>query len=155
MAGPGEPPAELTPEERAEIEKFPEMIKFRNRQKSARAGKFFLFLLAFRPLLTGYLTEAEFGSRLAAGRLTPWEIADAVLPLALLAVWKFSGKYRAGYLAGAAMFADVIAGLYARPHMLGARPVVGLYLALVFGVLYGARAQGAVERLRGLFGDLV
>jgi hypothetical protein len=139
----------------SDIEKIPEVIKLRNRQKSARLGKMFLFILALRPIITGFLTDREFKSYLLSFDYSAEDIADTLMPLCFLLCWLVFRNYRIGYVAAFAIFVSVILQLYQNPWMLSINPIINGYFICIAVVAYGAHSQGVVERMKVIFRGLV
>ena len=142
----------ITPED---LEKFPEIIKLRNRQKSAKIGRLFLALLAFRPLVTGAMTDSNFSAYLSKMNFTAEEITDTLMPLAFLLVWTVFKNYRIGYVAALAIFVSVIWQLVENPWLLSIHPIINGYFLCIAVVAYGAHSQGVVERMKPFFKNLV
>ena len=139
----------------SEIEKIPEVIKLRNRQKSVRLGKVFLFILSLRPIITGFLTDRDFKSYLLSFDYSAEDIADTLMPLCFLFCWVVFRNYRIGYVAAFAVFVSVIFQLYQNPWMLSINPIINGYFLCIAVVAYGAHSQGVVERMKVIFRGLV
>ncbi len=139
----------------SEIEKIPEVIKLRNRQKSVRLGKVFLFILALRPIITGFLTDRDFKSYLLSFDYSAEDITDTLMPLCFLFCWVVFRNYRIGYVAAFAVFVSVILQLYQNPWMLSINPIINGYFLCIAVVAYGAHSQGVVERMKVIFRGLV
>lgn len=138
-----------------DLEKFPEIVKLRNRQKTARLGKVFLGILVFRPMIVRALTDDGFSGYLLGFDYTAEDIIDTLMPLGFLVCWAAFKNYRIGYMAALAVFVDVMLRLYENPWMLKIHPIINGCFLCIAVVAYGAHSQGSVERMKVFFKDLI
>lgn len=141
--------------EREEIEKFPEIIKIRNRQKAARIGKLFLGIMTFRPVITGFLIESGYSERLMQLDFSAEEIVDMIIPPVFLFIWLIGGNYKTGYAAAFVLAVSVAVQFTLNPWQLSLTPLINGYAVCIGVIIMGAHSQGTVERMKGLFKGLV
>ena len=143
------------PTSAVDIEKFPEIVKLRNRQKTARLGRVFLGILALRPMIVRALTDDGFSGYLLGFDYTAEDIIDTLMPLGFLVCWIVFKNYRIGYMAAFAVFVSVMLRLYENPWMLQIHPIISGSFLCIAVVAYGAHSQGTVERMKAVFKGLV
>lgn len=141
--------------EREEIEKFPEIIRIRNRQKAARIGKLFLGIMTFRPVITGLLIESGFSERLMQFDFSVEETVDMIIPLVFLLIWLIGGNYKTGYAAAFVLAVSVAVQFTLNPWQLSFTPLINGYAVCIGVIAMGAHSQGTVERMKVLFKGLV